>query len=269
MARFMTDPRKGGRPWVLTEVALAVSRDADYQVAILPWGATEAHNLHLPFGTDSIQAEAVAVEAARLAWEDGARAVVLPTVPLGVNAQQLATPLTLNMNPSTQSRVLEDVTASLERHGVSKLLILNGHGGNDFRQMIRELQPRTSVFICTANWWTAVDPAPYFDDPGDHAGELETSVMLHVAPALVRPLDEAGRGHARVFRVRGLREGLAWAPRDWARVTDDTGVGDPSASTTDKGSRFFAAVTGALSAFLVDLARADTDDLYEFPARDE
>ena len=262
----MTDQGTGGRPWVLAEVALATSRDIEYQVAILPWGATEAHNLHLPFGTDSIQAEAVAVEAARLAWEAGTRAVVLPTIPLGVNAQQLGTPLTLNMNPSTQARVLEDVVESLDVHGVPKLLVLNGHGGNDFRQMIRELQPLTSVFLCSANWWTVVDPAPYFDIPGDHAGELETSTVLHVSPHLVRPLDQAGSGRARVFRVPGLREGLAWAPRDWSRVTDDTGVGDPSAATAEKGARFFAAVASALSKFLVDLARADANDLYEYPA---
>jgi creatinine amidohydrolase len=262
----MTQPGIGGRPYVLSEVALAASREIEYQVAILPWGATEAHNLHLPFGTDSIQAESVAIESARLSWEAGIRAIVLPTIPLGVNAQQLGTPLTLNLNPSSQARILDDVAASLEHHGVSRLVILNGHGGNDFRQMIRELQPRTRVFLCTANWWTAVDAGPYFDVPGDHAGELETSVMLHVSPGLVRPLREAGEGRAKRFRVRGLRDGLAWAPRDWARVTGDTGVGDPSAASSEKGLRFFAAVTEALSTFINDLAREDLDDLYEFPS---
>lgn len=266
----MTEETRGGstdrgRPYVLNEVALAASRDVRYEVAILPWGATEAHNLHLPFGTDSIQAEAVAIEAARLSWAAGSRVIVLPTIPLGVNAQQLGTPLTLNMNPGTQARILEDIVASLEHHGVPKLVVLNGHGGNDFRQMIRELQPRTRVFLCTANWWTAVDPATHFDEPGDHAGELETSVMLHVAPGLVLPLGEAGPGRARVFRVSGLREGLAWAPRDWARVTKDTGVGDPSAATVEKGERFLAAVAGALSRFFDELAAADPDDLYGEP----
>lgn len=254
-----------GRPYVLSEVALSASREIDYEVAILPWGATEAHNLHLPFGTDSIQAESVAIDAARLSWEAGAKVIVLPTIALGVDAQQLGAPLTLNLNPSTQARILEDIVASLEHHAISKLVILNGHGGNDFRQMIRELQPRTRIFLCTANWYTAVDPGPYFDVPGDHAGELETSVMLHVSPNLVRPLSEAGTGRAKVFKVPGLREGMAWAPRDWALVTEDTGVGDPSAASSEKGSRFFAAVTRALSGFVNDLADADVDDLYEYP----
>ena len=129
--------------------------------------------------------------------------------------------------------------------------------------MIRELQPRTSVFLCAANWYTAVAPGDFFDEVGDHAGELETSVMLHVAPDLVRPLEEAGRGEGKVFRVRGLRDGVAWAPRDWKHVTVDTGVGNPSAATEAKGDRFFSAVTRTLADFLTDLAAADLSDMYE------
>lgn len=254
-----------GRPWILREVALGVSRAIDYEVAVLPWGATEPHNFHLPFGTDTIQAEAVAAEAAGRAWERGARVVVLPAIPMGANAQQLSTPLTLNLNPSTQALVLEDVVASLEHHGIRKLLILNGHGGNDFKAIVRELQARTDVFLCVSNWWTVADANAVFDEPGDHAGELETSVMQHVAPELVAPLEEAGPGAARAFRIGGLRDGVAWAPRDWARVTDDTGVGNPAAATPAKGARFVDAAADVLATFLVDLAAADPGDLYTEP----
>jgi creatinine amidohydrolase len=254
-----------GRPWVLREVALGASRTIEYDVAVLPWGATEAHNFHLPFGTDTIQAEAVAAEAAARAWRRGVRAIVLPAIPMGANAQQLDTPLTLNLSPSTQALVLEDVVASLERHCIRKMLILNGHGGNDFKAMVRELQARTDVFLCVSNWWTVADADTVFDEPGDHAGELETSVMQHVAPELVAPLEEAGPGNARVFRIAGLRTGLAWAPRDWARVTDDTGVGSPTAATPAKGARFLDATAEALATFMVDLAAADLEDLYGEP----
>ena len=71
-----------------------------YELAILPWGATEAHNVHLPYGTDTIESGFIAAEAARLAWEAGAKVVVLPTVPFGVNTGQLDIPLCLSMNPS-------------------------------------------------------------------------------------------------------------------------------------------------------------------------
>ncbi len=258
----------GGRPYVLNEVAYLVARDLKYEVAILPWGATEPHNLHLPYGTDTIQVDAIAAETARIATEAGAPAVALPGIPFGANAQQLTTPMTVNLHPSTQARILADVVESLEHHGVPKLLVLNGHGGNDFRQMIREQQSRTPVFLCAANWYTAIPPQEYFDAPGDHAGEMETSLMLHLTPDLVRPLADAGPGVARVFKLEGFRSGLAWAPRDWAQVTTDTGVGDPSAATADKGARFFEAVTSALGEFVGSLAKADLKDLYEDPPED-
>jgi creatinine amidohydrolase len=131
--------------------------------------------------------------------------------------------------------------------------------------MIRELQVRTRVFLATINWYSCVDPRPYFSDLGDHAGELETSVMMHVAPELVRPLAEAGPGRARRWRVAGLREGWAWAPRRWTSVSDDTGVGDPSAATPEKGARFVEAVVRRVAGFLVELAAADPARLYEDP----
>jgi len=250
------------RPYVLEEATYADVQTAPYEVAILPWGATEAHNYHLPYGTDTLLAAHVAAEAARQATEAGARVTVLPTVPFGVQTGQLGVPLCLNVNPSTQALLLRDLVKSLEPHGVRKLVLLNAHGGNDFRQIIRELQPHTPVFLCTVNWWTVLDARATFDVPGDHAGELETSAMQHVAPHLVRPLEEAGPGAARRFRVAALREGWAWAPRHWPSVTDDTGVGDPAASTPDKGARFTDAVAARLAGFLVELAAADPDDLY-------
>ena len=235
---------------------------ASYDVAVLPWGATEAHNRHLPYGTDSIQAGAVAADAARIAAEAGARVVVLPAVPFGVNTGQLDIPLCLNLMPSTQALMLRDIARSVERAGVGKLVVLNGHGGNDFRQMIRELQPETGVLLCAVNWYGVVDPRPFFDVPGDHAGELETSVMLHLRPALVQ-LERAGPGAARPFTVAGLREGWAWTQREWTRVTDDTGVGDPRAASAEKGRAYFDAVVRKLAGFLVELAATDRDRLYE------
>lgn len=252
-----------GEPYVLSETTWKTVRATPYEVAVLPWGATEAHNLHLPYGTDNYETERVVREAARRAWESGAKVVALPVVPFGVNTGQLDIRLCLNMNPSTQAMLLGDLVEALEGQKIPKLVIVNGHGGNDFRQMIRELTPRTSMLICTINWYSCLDPRPFFDEPGDHAGELETSLMMHVNPELVRPLSEAGEGRARKFRVAGLREGWAWAPRAWTKVTDDTGTGNPSAATADKGGRYLDAVSERIGNFLVELARANPDDMYE------
>ncbi len=145
------------RSYVLAEVTWKHVLEATYDVAVLPWGATEAHNYHLPYATDNIQAEQIAIRAAERAWAQGARVVVLPTVPFGVNTMQLDIKLCLNMNPATQTALLRDLVSALDGQGIRKLLILNGHGGNDFRQPIRELQPSTTVFLSTINWWSCVD----------------------------------------------------------------------------------------------------------------
>jgi len=250
------------RPYILNELTWKSVKDTRYQVAVLPWGATEAHNYHLPYATDNILTERVAALAAGLAWERGAKVVVLPTLPFGVNTGQLDIPLCINMNPSTQALVLRDVATALTEQGIPKLVILNGHGANDFRQMIRELQPR-SPFICTVNWYQAVDQKQFFSDLGDHAGEMETSVMLHLAPDLVRPLAEAGPGRARRFKLSALREKWAWAPRAWRQVTEDTGAGNPRAATAEKGKQYVDALTDKLAGFLVELAKADPKEMYE------
>jgi creatinine amidohydrolase len=252
------------RPYILSETSWKTVKMTTYEVAVLPWGATEAHNYHLPYGTDIVESNTIAAESARIAWEAGAKIVVLPTVPFGVNTGQLDIPLTINVNPSTQAALLRDVTDSLSRQGIRKLVVLNSHGGNDFRQMIRELQPEyPEMFLCTINWWQIVDQTRYFEEAGDHAGEMETSVMLKIAPELVRPLAEAGPGKAKKFKLHGLRERWVWAPRLWTKVTEDTGVGNPSKASVQKGEGYLNAVTQKIGGFLIELAASDVQDLYE------
>jgi len=250
------------RPYILNELTWKAVRETRYEVAVLPWGATEAHNYHLSYATDNILTEDLAARAAERAWQKGAKVVVLPVVPFGVNTGQLDIPLCINMNPSTQLLVLRDVALSLAGQGIGKLVILNGHGANDFRQMIRELQPQVSSFLCVVNWYKVLYLTGFFSDQVDHAGEMETSVMQHIAPDRVLPLTDAGPGAARTFKIAAFREGWAWAPRQWTQVTDDTGSGNPAASTAEKGKRYIEAVTGKVAQFLVDLAKADPTQMY-------
>ena len=252
-----------GRPFILSETTWKTVDATPYEVAILPWGATEAHNYHLPYATDTIASERIVATAAERAWAAGARVLVLPAVPFGVQTTQLDIKGCINLNPSTQAAVLADVVHSVERQGIRKLSIVNGHGANDFRQMIRELQAKTRVFLTVVNWYKIVDVKAHFEDLGDHAGEMETSVMMHLTPEMVLPLNEAGDGHARRFRIAALREGWAWAPRDWRQVTSDTGVGNPRKSTTEKGRKYVDEVTAKLTQFFIDLAKADLGKLYE------
>jgi creatinine amidohydrolase len=102
----------------------------------------------------------------------------------------------------------------------------------------------------------------YFDAPGDHADEMETSLMMHIAPHLVLPLSEAGNGKHRKLKITAFREGWAWTPRRWSKVTEDTGTGNPKAATPEKGKRYFEDVAAKLAQLITDLDAADLDDLY-------
>lgn len=237
------------------------ARSEAYDVAILPWGATEPHNLHLPYLTDAILSHDIAVDAAREADRRyGIRAMVMPAMPLGAqNPGQRELPFCVHYRYDTQRAVLTDIVASLHHQGMRRLLIVNGHGGNSFKNMIRDLSVEIpDMLIATSEWFKVCPPKEYFDAPGDHADELETSVMMHYHPELV-DLSEAGSGTAGGFAPATLREGVAWVPRNWSRVSKDTGIGSPAAATAEKGARFAAAVAARYAELLRDLC---LDDLY-------
>lgn len=250
-------------PYILAETNWKTIKDSQPELAILPWGATEAHNLHLPFGTDNIETEKIAAEAAGKAWERGAKIIVLPVIPFGVNTGQLDIKININMNPSTQFAILKDIADVLNRHKIFKLLILNGHGGNDFRQMNRELGAiYPEMFICTCNWFQSVDASDIFENDGGHADEMETSLMQYLAPQLVLPLSEAGEGKGKKFRINALNEKWAWAERRWSKVTSDTGIGNPYKATPEKGEKFFKEVVLKISNLMIELSDADINDMY-------
>ncbi|UCG28660.1 MAG: creatininase family protein [Bacteroidales bacterium] len=252
------------KPYLLSETNWKTVKENEYEIAILPWGATEAHNYHLPYGIDNIQSDFISAEAARICWEQGIKTIVLPCVPYGVNTGQLDIPYTINLNPSTHFCVLEDIIESLHYQGTEKLVIVNGHGGNDFKQIIRELQPRyPEIFICTLDWWKILDNSAYFAEPGDHGGEMETCNLLFIDPDLMLPVEQAGNGKAKKFKLKGIREGWVWAQREWTKISEDTGVGNPVKATSEKGEKFLRDVTHKIAEFLVELAHADLDDLYE------
>ena len=239
-------------------------KDLNVEVAILPWGATEPHNYHLPFGTDSFQAAHVATESARMAACNGGSAIVLPTIPFGVNTGQIDLKLCLNIMPSTQLTILSDLADNLIRHQIKKMVIINSHGGNNFTPLIRELSVRKpELFICSIDWWKVCRNEEYFTEPGDHAGELETSVMMSIAPDWVLPLSEAGDGATREFALEGLQQKWVWAQRHWSSISDSTGVGNPKDATVEKGETFVNACILKISKFLVQLSKVEVDKIYK------
>lgn len=252
------------RKYLLAESNWKEIKDSVIDLAILPWGATEAHNYHLPYSADVIESDHLAAAAAKIAFDNGAKIIVLPTIPYGVNTGQVDIKLDININPSTQFAILHDIIQSLYNHNIYKLLILNSHGGNDFKQMLRELGLKfPKMFLCSCNWFNAVPKKNYFDEPGDHADEMETSLLLYLTPDLVLPLEHSGYGKEKKIIIKGIKEGWAWTERKWSSVTSDTGIGNPKKATKEKGEKYFNAVVEKLAFLFTEIANTDLDNLYE------
>ncbi|MBO5975097.1 MAG: creatininase family protein [Paludibacteraceae bacterium] len=237
-------------------------KNETYEMAILPWGATEPHNMHLPYLTDCILSQQVALDAAsKLYASTSKRVMVLPPVAMGAqNPGQRDLKFCIHYRYETQRSILADLVASLHHQGLRKLLIINGHGGNSFKSMIRDLAVDYPDFlIASTEWYTIVPPNGFFEEKDDHAGELETSVMMHYCPELVK-LSDAGSGSARPFALSSLNEKTAWVPRNWVKVTSDTGIGNPRKATAEKGKAYAEALVERIVKLLQELIEAD--DLY-------
>jgi len=248
----------------LTDITYGASRDLQYEVAVLPVGATEAHGLHLPYATDTLQVEAVAARACALAEAQGARVLLLPAMPFGVNENTLGFPWTVSLRPSTLFTFVADVVSSVEEHGIRKLVVLNGHGGNEFKPLLRELCRETTVHLFLVDWWTVASEAhaAIFEAGGEHANEMETSALMALRPDLVGA--DMGSGSTRTPRLQAMREGWAWIARPWHLLTVDSGVGDPAKSTPEKGERFLTAAAEKLGAFLTELSAAEIDATFPY-----
>ena len=242
------------RPYLILEANHRQLTQSPPNVAVLPWGATEAHNRHLPYGTDVIEATCIAQRAAELAYERGARVAVLPTIPFGNDEQQLDQVATISFRTATALAILRDVARSLARQGIDRLVIINAHGGNQFKPLVRDVQSESGLLSVVVNIYEMLPEAKreIFEAPGDHADEFETSLLLYLCPELVE-LQEAGRGERIPFALESLAQPGVWTPRPWSNSHPDTGSGDPTRATADKGERFFQAVTTAIADLLVEL----------------
>jgi creatinine amidohydrolase len=144
------------RPWLLAETNYAYTKEHPFEVAVLPLGATEPHNLHLPYGTDLFEATILGEKICEEAHRRGAKVVLLPTMPYGTETNMRAFPLAMNVNPSTLGLVVRDLVASLVQSGIRKVLLLNSHGGNDLKPLLRELYGSSPAHLFLCNWYQMV-----------------------------------------------------------------------------------------------------------------
>ncbi len=254
------------RPWILSELNYGqVKSLPPPDVAVLPLGATEPHNLHLPYGTDTYQVEVIGERACERAHQAGARVVMLPPLPYGTETNQMRFPLAMNLNPSTVARVITDLVQSLEIHGIFKCVLLNGHGGNDLKWLLRELHLATKVHLFLCNWYKVASDhhKSIYEDAGDHAGELETSMGLAHFPTLVK-MEQADPGTMSLTRFEAVNKGWVEITRPWHLLTTNSGAGDPRPATAEQGQKLTEVVVARVSAFLVDLAASPIADAFPY-----
>ncbi len=266
----MTEPGPRKSPWRLEDSTLAHVRAANWQVAVLPTGATEPHNLHLPYSTDTLEAWHLADACCRRAWELGGRIVQLPAIPYGTETNMQSFPLAMNLQPSTLFLVLRDLIQSVEASGIRKLVIFNSHGGNEFKPFLREIAGQTKVHVFLCNWYQMIRDAAdqICEHPDDHAGEMETSLIMHFRPDLVAYADNgalsADAGARRPLRFQALREGWIMLSRQWHLLTTNSGSGNPHAASAEKGALLRDVVVERIGPFLAELALAEIDAWFPF-----
>jgi creatinine amidohydrolase len=238
----MTAPEIGALPLATTLV-------------VAPIAAVEQHGPHLPVITDTVLATAVA-EGVERALPD--RLLVLPTLWLGASDHHLPFGGTLTASLPVYEQLLVELLTPLLDRGFRRVLILNGHGGNidPLRVALRRLDRAYPRAILTgAAYWdlAAGEIAGLCEGPlkqVGHACEVETSLMLHLRPDLVR------RGLVRDDPVAtpAALTGLSWA-RDFGRKTDHGVVGFPQLADAERGRRMYEAIVTKVA----DVARAVLD----------
>lgn len=235
------------------------TKNQKYDYAVLPWGATEPHNYHLPYLTDYYLAHDISVDAVIKAYDVyKVKGMVLPPIPLGSqNPGQRELPFCLHARYETQKAILTDIVSSLDYQGIKTLIIINGHGGNSFKNMIRDLAVDYPHFlVVVSDWFSIPVQKEFFEEKDDHAGEMETSVMMHYHPELV-DLELAGEGTYTPFKTQSLQDGIGWTPRNWGKVSKDTGIGNPKKSSAEKGKRCAEAVSQKLADLFRDLVKKE------------
>ena len=247
--------------WDLTATNLHRVSQRRYEVAVLPVAAIEPHNMHLPQGQDLLHTNWIARRCCELAWQKCPQIICLPTLPYGVDCNLMDFPLAIHVSQATLDAMVRDIISSVLHHGIRKIVLLNGHGGNDFSPLVRQIQSDLDVHVFICDWWKVAQDhySQIFDNPDDHAGELETSVALALYPELVEP-NVARDGSVRPFRFEALKEGWIRTSRRFARMNDHCAVGNPARAGADKGKKYLDITCDRVSRFLVELAQAVIDE---------
>jgi creatinine amidohydrolase/Fe(II)-dependent formamide hydrolase-like protein len=244
----------------------AEQRLSEVDLALLPVGAIEQHGPHLPLDTDAYDAERLACLVADRCSDP--KPLVLPLIPYGVSYHHDDFPGTVSVGNDALSKMVYDIGLSVARHGINKLIIVNGHGGNTpTLQFAAQMINRDAhIFTCVDTGETSnVDLAALCETPNDvHAGEIETSTSLAERAHLVQ-MFRAER-FVPEFSSRYLnftaKRSVEWYSRT-ARISPSGVLGDPTKATREKGEKMWDVMVRNLVELVEELKGMTLEEIYE------
>ena len=256
------------KPFLLAHLTWPEAQEylKNVDIALLPVGSIEQHGAHLPLDTDSFDAEFLAHEVAAACSEP--KPLVLPLIPYGVSYHHEDFSGTISVSPKTLSTLVHEVGLSTAKHGIKKLVIINGHGGNTpALQFAAQIINRdTGIFTCVETGETSdTDVIALSETPNDvHAGEIETSTTLSVRPEMVRR--DKVKKFIPKFSSRFLdfssKRSVEWYTRT-VKISKTGVLGDPTKASSEKGNRMWSMMIMRLVEFVEDLKSMSLDEIYQ------
>lgn len=242
----------------------AQARFKDVDVGLIPVGSLEQHGPHLPLDTDAFDAYHLAKEVAKACSDP--KPIVLPPIPYGVSYHHGDFSGTISINPKTLSQLVYEVGMSAARNGITKLVIINGHGGNipALQYAAQMINRDAHIFTCVETGETSEkDILALAETPNDvHAGEIETSTTLAVRPHMVR-FDKIKKFIPR-FSSRYLnfssKRSVDWFARI-AKISPTGVLGDPTKASREKGEKMWQLMIKHVVEFVEDLKTMSLDEI--------
>ena len=266
----MTAQQPGALPdnYLLGELTWpqAQQRFLEVDIALLPVGAIEQHGPHLPLDTDAFDADYLAIQVAQACKDP--KPFVLPLIPYGVSYHHDDFKGTVSINNDTLSRLVYDIGMSIARNGITKLVIINGHGGNtsSLNFAAQMINRDSRIFVCVDSGETSdADIDALIKTKNDvHAGEIETSTALAVRAHLVR-LSQAQKfvphfsSHYLDF---SSKKSVEWYART-AKISSSGVLGDPTQANLEKGKKIWQIMIRNLVELVETLKSLSLDEIYQ------
>lgn len=217
----------------------------DNTVGLIPTGSTEQHGPHGPLGTDTIIAKEIAQSAA-----NRTEALVLPAISVGISEEHRDFEGSLYISPDTFRKQLTEIILSAKSSGITKCVVVNGHGGNiaAIKEVCKNLYLEYTTIVLHWTWFDAISAKNM-----GHAGELETSLIKYLKPELIKEPLETGAenwGH----KLHGSKFDYLTSS-----FTKNGVVGDPTKASKKKGKKLFSQATNKLTNLIEDLKNSNHD----------